>query len=72
MRNITLSAEESVIDLARDRAAREKTTLNAAFREWLATYANPLQSRAALRETFRQFDHVSVGRKFTRDEMNER
>ena len=39
VRNITLSAEEELIDRARLRAARERKTLNVAFREWLARYA---------------------------------
>ena len=38
MKNITLSADESLIDAARRRAASEQTTLNAQFRIWLADY----------------------------------
>ena len=73
VRNITLSADDTLIDRARERAAREKTTLNAAFREWLATYTvAAVQSREEIRQAFAQFDHIAVGRKFTRDEMNER
>src|SRR5580693_3820232 len=39
VRNITLSAEADLIERARERASRENTTLNAAFREWLQRYA---------------------------------
>ena len=39
IKNITLSVEDSLINRARARAAREKRTLNAAFREWLTRYA---------------------------------
>lgn len=39
MKNLTLSAEESLVQRARARAILEKRTLNAAFREWLARYA---------------------------------
>lgn len=35
MKNITLSADESLIELAREEARARKTTLNALFREWL-------------------------------------
>ena len=35
VKNITLSAEEDLIQRARLRAAKEKRTLNAAFRDWL-------------------------------------
>ena len=39
MKNITLSADEELIEAARQRARAERTTLNQAFREWLADYA---------------------------------
>lgn len=36
---ITLSADERLIEAARRRARTEHTTLNEAFRSWLADYA---------------------------------
>ena len=39
VKNITLSADEGLIEAARRRAAAERTTLNAEFRMWLAEYA---------------------------------
>lgn len=73
MKNITLSADEKLIEAARARARTEHTTLNEQFRLWLETYA---QREARLR----RYDEVlakvkgkvRVGRKLTRDEMNER
>ncbi|WP_029888893.1 hypothetical protein [Polycyclovorans algicola] len=73
--NITLSAEKDLIARARARAQAHNTTLNAEFRAWLQTYAD---EEAA--ERVRVFDEImsrmtyadSGGRKFTRDEMNER
>ncbi len=38
MRNITLSADEHLIEVARNKAQQKKTTLNAEFRKWLASY----------------------------------
>jgi predicted nucleic acid-binding protein len=35
MKNITLSADESLIEAARERARADQTTLNKAFRVWL-------------------------------------
>jgi hypothetical protein len=73
MRNITFSADETVIDLAREQAQSDNTTLNDQFRIWLAQYAG---KRRALR--FRELmDKMQPlvntgGKKFTRDEMNER
>jgi hypothetical protein len=74
MKNITLSADDNLIEAARERARAEHTTLNEQFRRWLADYVRQ-QSRAdaaiALIEELR--GHVRTGgRKFTRDEMNER
>ena len=73
MKNITLSAEERLIEAARERARAEKTTLNEQFRRWLASYADAagrLQRYDDLMPALR--GQVKVGRKLTRDEMNER
>ena len=73
MKNITFSAEEGLIEAARERARAEKSTLNEQFRTWLAAYANSagrLQRYDALMPSLR--GQVQVGRKLTRDEMNER
>ena len=72
VRNITLSAEEELIDRARLRAAREKTTLNAAFREWLTRYAGTETSSQEYRELMKRLRHVRPGRRFSREELNER
>jgi hypothetical protein len=73
MKNVTLSAEEHLIEAARKRARIEHSTLNEQFRRWLADYAHS-------RERLSRYDEVmatlrgklQVGRKLTRDEMNER
>lgn len=73
VKNITLSADEKLIEAARTRARVEHTTLNEQFREWLATYARE-------RNRVREYDAVvaelkgklRVGRTLTRDERNER
>ncbi len=74
MKNITLSADETVIEAARAQARTEGTTLNEQFRLWLAGYAGRHRSAGdamALVDEMRKY--VSTGgRKFTRDEMNER
>lgn len=73
MKNITLSAEASLIEAARRRALGERTTLNEAFRRWLADYAQPkdkLQRHDAVMAELR--GQLRVGRKLSRDEMNER
>jgi len=81
LRNITLSAEESTIAAARERARQEHTTLNAMFREWLMRYAEQDKQRKnregearvrAFRELMKRLEYVQPGRKFSRDELNER
>jgi len=74
MKNITLSADESLIEAARERAQAEHTTLNAEFRRWLTDYAKRKQrTDEAMAVIERLQSYASTGgRKFTRDEMNER
>ena len=72
VKNITLSAEEDLIERARLRAAKEKTTLNAAFRDWLQRYAGVETGRNEFGQLMKHLSHVRSGRKFSRDEMNER
>ena len=74
MKNITLSADEHLIEAARERARSEHTTLNAEFRCWLNDYArrkHQADEAMALIERLRKKVRTG-GRKFTRDEMNER
>ena len=72
VKNITLSAEEDLIERARLRAAREKRTLNAAFRDWLQRYAGSETGRREYSELMKRLGHVRNTRTFSRDEMNER
>ena len=75
MKNITLSADEGLIEAARARAALDKTTLNEQFRRWLAEYAHShvrvrMQRYDAVMQGLR--GQMKVGRTLTREEMNER
>ena len=73
MKRITLSADENLIEAARRRAAAERTTLNAQFRLWLADYVGREHQAARAAAVLRDLrGKLRVGRKFTRDEMNER
>lgn len=72
LKNITLSAQETLILKARERAAAESSTLNAEFRRWLEKYALGLNSSDQLTELMARFDYVQPGQKFSRDELNER
>ncbi len=74
MKNITLSADENLIEAARRQAVSEHTTLNQQFRLWLEDYARREQrATEAMRVIHELQSNISTGgRKFTRDEMNER
>lgn len=61
-KNITFNADKSDIEVAREEAQSQNTTLHELFRDWLKGVAG--RKRRELR-------HVNAGRKFTREEMNE-
>ena len=73
MRNITFAADEQMIKQAREQAEADGSSLNEQFRLWLESYARKRQAERA-RETMKRIGGYasSGGRKFTRDEMNER
>jgi hypothetical protein len=72
MKNVTLSADENLIEQARLVAQARRTTLNAAFREWLEQYAAQSGSGAAIESLMRRLKHVKASGRYTRDERNER
>jgi hypothetical protein len=72
VKNITLSAEESLIEQARKAAADQNTTLNAAFREWLASYTTRESYAKQFDDLMERTKYVKIDRKYTREEMNER
>jgi predicted transcriptional regulator len=72
MKNITLSADDHLIELARRTARAQHKTLNQAFREWLQSYARPNDAVAEYDALKKELGYVKAGRKFTREEMNER
>jgi hypothetical protein len=72
VKNITLSADESLIEQARQVAQAQHTTLNAAFREWLLEFTARQRNVHEIRALMDRLKYVKIGRKLTRDEMNER
>lgn len=72
MKNITLSADEELIALAREEARRRHTTLNALFRDWLAEIARRDERRERISRLIEEGKRYKAGGPFSRDEMNER
>jgi hypothetical protein len=72
MKNITLSADESLIERARLVARSQHKTLNTAFREWLEHFTSQAGNAEEFDALMTRLRHVKAGRRFSRDEMNER
>lgn len=72
MKNITLSADENLIEQARLVAQKQHKTLNGAFREWLQQYTTHTGVKQEYDALMKRLDHVRAEGCFTRDELNER
>jgi hypothetical protein len=72
LKNVTLSAEEKLIESARLRAQQERTTLNNVFREWLARYSHRRVSSERYHSLMNRLKRVSAGKRFSRQDLNER
>jgi hypothetical protein len=72
MKNITLSADSELIEQARIVAHSQRKTLNEAFRDWLREFTAQSGNVQQVEALMKRLSHVKAGRRFTRDEMNER
>jgi len=72
LKNITLSADEALIEEARHKAQKQKKTLNTLFREWLLQYLHREIGTHEYRKLMQNLKHIKAGGPYSRDEMNER
>ncbi len=72
MKNVTLSADENLIEKARLIARSQRRTLNAAFREWLDQFTASEGDVKTYDALMKSLSHVKAGGHFSRDELNER
>jgi hypothetical protein len=72
LKNVTLSAEDVLIKKVREKAKKEQRTLNELFREWMRRYINKSDPIKGYNEFMEHIDYANAGRKFSREEMNER
>ena len=70
--NITFNADKIDIELAREEARSQNTTLHELFRDWIQGIACRKVREQEYRSLMDELRHVNAGRKFTREEMNER
>jgi len=72
-KNITFAADEALIEEAREAARADNTTLNEQFRLWLEQYARQRRAQRAMETIDRLRQYVDTGgKKFSREDMNER
>lgn len=72
MKNVTLSADEVLLEEARRRAGAEHRSLNDLFRQWLHQYVSQPAAGDAYQELMHRLNHVRAGGRFTREQMHER
>ena len=72
MTNVTLSADEHLIEQARLVAKSQNKTLNAAFHEWLLQYTAQAGDPWAFKSLMTRLVHIRPGRRFKRDELDAR
>ena len=72
LKNITLSADEELIAQAREEAQKRGTTLNDQFRVWLAEFVEQERAARGYQQLMARLDHARPGRRFSREDLNER
>ncbi len=72
MKNVTFSADEKLLERAREKARNEASSLNVRFREWLEKYVAETEKKEEFYFLMNRLKYVDSGGKYSRDEMNER
>ncbi len=72
LRNITLSADEYLIQKARKKAQKAQTTLNAQFRQWLENYINIESNAGGYEDLMNQLSYTKPTDRYSREDLNER
>jgi hypothetical protein len=72
VKNVTLSAEERVLERARELARQRSTTLNQMFRDWLAEVTADGKRKDRYEQLMQRLSRARSGGRFTRDDMNAR
>ncbi|MEI6222958.1 MAG: DUF6364 family protein [bacterium] len=72
--NITLNVDEKLIKKARKKAIQQNTSLNKLVQQWLQNYTGKSASSASERykAMMTNLNYVQTGKKFSREELNER
>jgi hypothetical protein len=71
MKNITLSADEKLIELAREKARSHNRSFNDEFRLWLRGFVGD-SATGDYQSIMSRLSHIAAGGHFSRDEANGR
>ncbi|NJM68476.1 MAG: hypothetical protein HC851_23840 [Acaryochloris sp. RU_4_1] len=66
LKNITLSADHKLLQLARKKADKENSTLNAPFRAWLERYVSTDLKLIDYDMLMAQVTYTQIGKAFSR------
>ena len=72
MKNVTFRIQEDSLNKAREKATKEKRSLNKLINQWIKNYTVTKDETFDVRKYLGRIKGVKIGRKFTREEMNER
>lgn len=72
MKNVTFRIQEDMLRKAREKAGKEKKSLNNLVNQWLKNYSGVQDETFDVGKYLDRIKGVKIGRKFTREEMNER
>ena len=71
-KNVTLIADEKLIELARQKAKANHLSLNQIFGNWLKQYVGKKVNKQDYRNFMKSLSYADAGQSFSRDERNER
>ena len=72
MKGIPFRADESLTEKTQLLAKSEGTSLSTTFREWLQRFASRVGDLRDFDGNMQRLRHINSGRRFSRDEMNQR
>jgi len=72
MKNVTFRVPEDSLVKAREKATKEKRSLNELINQWIKNYSAVKDEFFDVRKYLGRIKGVKISRKFTREEMNER
>lgn len=70
--NVTFAINDHLVRKARAKASRQNSSLNRVFGDWLQHYVEQDAAARNFDAVMRELARTKAGKRFSRDEMNER